>query len=70
MLDTCLGCGSDLDADDDSCSNCGWDIETFRERGRHGLAKPGHGEPEDDGDGERDGGPDGPPPGPKGLFIF
>jgi len=70
MLDTCLGCGADLQDGEESCPECGWDIESFRERGRHGLAKPGHGEPDDGGDGDRDGGPDGPPPGPKGLLGF
>lgn len=69
MLDTCLGCGADLD-DEGSCPECNWDIDAFRERGRHGLAKPGHGEPDDCDETDRDGGPDGPPPGPKGLLGF
>jgi len=68
MLDTCLGCGMDLSGDETPCPECGWDIDDFRERGRHGLADPGHGEPEDSGGEDRSGG--GPPPGPKGLLGF
>ncbi|WP_251341784.1 hypothetical protein [Haloplanus halophilus] len=62
----CLGCGVDFDYDLEACPECGWSPRDFAARGRYGLAKPGHGEPEDDGDGERDGG--GPPPGPGGLL--
>ncbi|WP_049935166.1 hypothetical protein [Haloplanus natans] len=64
----CLGCGVDFDYDEGACPECGWDPRDFSARGRYGLAKPGHGEPDDESDGERDGGPSGPPPGPKGLF--
>jgi|GEM_PF-1872377 len=65
----CLGCGVDFNYDEGACPDCGWDPQEFAARGRYGLAKPGHGEPEDDGDGERDG-PSGPPPGPGGLIGF
>jgi protein PhnA len=61
----CLGCGVDFDYDESACPECGWDPEDFATRGRYGLEKSGHGEPDD---GERDGGPGGPPPGPKGLL--
>lgn len=67
MLDTCLGCGEALDGDR-ACPDCGWTLDSFRERDRHGLAKPGHSEPEE-GEGDRDG-PDGPPPGPRSVLGF
>lgn len=63
----CLGCGVDFDTDDGVCPECGWDPADFAERGRYGLAKSGHGEPEDEGDGGRSGA-GGPPPGPGGLL--
>jgi protein PhnA len=66
----CLGCGVDFDYDLDACPACGWEPADFAARGRYGLAKSGHGEPDDEGDGERDGGPSGPPPGPGGLLGF
>jgi len=59
----CLGCGVDFDYDEDACPECGWDPQEFAARGRYGLATPGHGEPDDDGDGAS-----GPPPGPGGLL--
>lgn len=62
MNGECLGCGVDLDYTEEACAECGWAPEDFRERGRHGLSKPGHGEP------ESDGGSGGPPPGPDGLL--
>lgn len=61
MLGECLGCGAEVDYEEDECPECGWTLDEFRERGRHGLAKDGHGEPEESGSG------DGPPPGPGGL---
>ncbi|MFB6194594.1 MAG: hypothetical protein ABEI80_00345 [Haloplanus sp.] len=60
----CLGCGVDFDYGDGCCPACGWEPSDFADRGRYGLAKPGHGEPEDDGSD----GPGGPPPGPGGLL--
>ena len=66
MLDRCLGCGTALDGEQE-CPDCGWDLDSFRERDRHGLAKPGHGEPEDSND-DRD--TDGPPPGPRSVSGF
>lgn len=63
MHGECLGCGIEFDYSEGECPECGWDPEEFRERGRHGLEKEGHGEPDDDGD---DTG--GPPPGPGGLL--
>ncbi|MEF8977980.1 MAG: hypothetical protein V5A39_03790 [Haloarculaceae archaeon] len=60
MNGECLGCGTEFDYRDGACPECGWDPEQFRERGRHGLAKAGHGEPEGDGNG-------GPPSGPGAL---
>lgn len=56
----CLGCGVEFDYEEAACPECGWDLDSFRENGRHGLSKDGHGEPEDSGSG-------GPPPGPDGL---
>jgi len=56
----CLGCGIEFDYREGECPECGRDPAQFRERGRHGLARPGHGEPTGDGSG-------GPPPGPGGL---
>ena len=56
----CLGCGVEFDYGEEECPECGWDLAAFRERDRHGLAKDGHGEPDDEGDG-------GPPPGPGSL---
>lgn len=56
----CLGCGEPFDYAEKVCPNCDWDLEEFRDRGRHGLSKPGHCEPEDTI-------PGGPPPGPAGL---
>jgi len=59
----CLGCGIEIDYSEGVCPECGWDVAEFRARGRHGLEKPGHGEPESDSDGSS-----GPPPGPGGLL--
>ena len=59
----CLGCGTKFDYDDGACPECGWNPEEFRERARHGLARPGHGEPESDGGA-------GPPPGPDSVTRF
>jgi len=56
----CLGCGIEFEYDEGDCPECGWGPEAFRARGRHGLGRPGHGEPEDDSSG-------GPPPGPDGV---
>jgi protein PhnA len=65
----CLGCGVDFDYDEGVCPACGWDPQAFAARGRYGLAKPGYGEPDEDGDGDGEhDGPSGPPPGPRGLF--
>ncbi|MFB6102050.1 MAG: hypothetical protein ABEJ73_05740 [Haloplanus sp.] len=61
----CLGCGVDFDYDVGTCPECGWSPADFGERGRYGLAKPGHGEPDDESDGSG-----GPPPGPGGLLGF
>ncbi|GAA0210354.1 MULTISPECIES: hypothetical protein [Halobaculum] len=76
-INECLGCGVDFDHSDGDCPECGWSPAEFSERGRYGLAKEGHGEPEDGGDADRDGAGDdrdggsrGPPPGPKGLLGF
>jgi len=57
----CLGCGITIDYTE-PCPECGWDPESFRERGRHDLDESGHGEP------ESDSGSGGPPPGPGGLL--
>lgn len=61
MTGECLGCGVDFDYAEDACPECGWEPAGFRERGRHGLAKEGHGEPESDSG-------TGPPPGPDSLL--
>lgn len=45
----CLGCGEPFDWGDDECPACGWRRSEWAARGRHGLAKEGHGEPPDDG---------------------
>lgn len=47
----CLGCGEPFDYDEEVCPACGWDRSEWIERGRHGLADSGHGEPDDDGSG-------------------
>jgi len=60
----CLGCGITFEYSDGECPECGWEPAAFRDRGRYGLGKPGHGEPEDDS------GSSGPPPGPGGLVGF
>ncbi|WP_058367283.1 hypothetical protein [Haloparvum sedimenti] len=52
----CLGCGEPFDWGEERCPACGWEVADWRERGRHGLAEPGHGEPEDDGPGAGGGG--------------
>ncbi|MFC7097969.1 hypothetical protein [Halobaculum marinum] len=73
-INECLGCGVDFDHSDGDCPECGWSAREFAGRGRYGLAKDGHGEPEDDGDGDGDrggrGSARGPPPGPDGLIGF
>jgi len=66
-VNECLGCGVDFDYAEGACPECGWSPEAFAERGRYGLAKPGHGEPEDGGDDRGSGSGSGPPPGPDGL---
>jgi len=45
----CLGCGDPFDWDEGVCPECGWDRDEWAARGRHGLEKDGHGEPDDDG---------------------
>ncbi|GAB7010619.1 hypothetical protein [Halorubrum trueperi] len=42
----CLGCGEPFDWDDGACPECGWTRDDWVARGRHGLEKDGHGEPE------------------------
>ncbi len=44
----CLGCGEPFDWGDDECPECGWDRDEWAERGRHGLEKEDHGEPDGD----------------------
>lgn len=61
MTGECLGCGIEIDYQESECPECGWDPKEFRDRGRHGLSKEGHGEPEETS------GSGGPPPGPDGL---
>jgi hypothetical protein len=65
-VNECLGCGVDVDYAEGACPECGWDPAALAERGRYGLAKPGHGEPEGEGERTESGG-GGPPPGPDGL---
>ncbi|UIP00698.1 hypothetical protein Hbl1158_04885 [Halobaculum sp. CBA1158] len=67
-INECLGCGVEFDHADGECPSCGWNAESFAERGRYGLAKEGHGEPDDEEEGSRDGESSGPPPGPDGLI--
>lgn len=47
----CLGCGEPFDWSDGTCPECGWDRNAWVERGRYGLEKEGHGEPDEDGRG-------------------
>lgn len=42
----CLRCSTTFDYDDGECPSCGWNASEFRERGRYGLSRPNHGEPE------------------------
>ncbi|WP_277553731.1 hypothetical protein [Halobaculum limi] len=69
-INECLGCGEEFDHSDGECPECGWSAADFAGRGRYGLAKEGHGEPGDEGDGDRGGSSSGPPPGPDGLIGF
>ncbi|MFW5917038.1 MAG: hypothetical protein ACOCRD_01365 [Halorubrum sp.] len=44
----CLGCGEPFDWGDRECPECGWNRDEWAERGRHGLEKEGHGEPDEE----------------------
>ncbi|ACM56329.1 hypothetical protein [Halorubrum lacusprofundi] len=45
----CLGCGEPFDWSDGECPDCGWSRDQWAARGRHGLEKEGHGEPNEEG---------------------
>lgn len=45
----CLGCGEPFDWEAGDCPACGWSRNEWADRGRHGLEKDGHGEPDEDG---------------------
>ncbi|MFC6823824.1 hypothetical protein [Halopelagius fulvigenes] len=54
----CLRCSTTFDYDDGECPSCGWSSSEFRERGRYGLSRTTHGEPDADGSERTATGPD------------